>query len=76
MSANKFSYKMTESLQKSFDIVSTQLLTIIYKLKHTPFSVLGSTVVHFRTYWTRHGGRWNLKHVDVNSSTYDTTVKM
>lgn len=50
MPVNKFSYKTTEPLQNSFDIVITQLLTIIYKLKHTPFSVLGSTVVHFRTY--------------------------
>lgn len=58
--------------------MTTQLLTVIYKLKHTefPVSVLGPSVVHSTTYWARHGGHWNLKHVDVNSSTYNTTVKM
>lgn len=66
MPANKFSYKTIQPLQKAFDEVTTQLLTVIYKLKHTEFlvSVLGPTVVHSRTYWTRHGGCCNLKHID------------
>lgn len=57
--------------------MTTQLLTVIYKLQHTkvPACVLGLTVEHSRTNWTRHGGRWNIKHADATPQFYNTTVK-